>query len=213
MMFGAPIQLIAYFISAAVCVGNTSNQLVDVVDCNPSFHVEESVCRFMCDEPGSTVVEMIALEDKSVCRSLELVNIKTLNSFYLHSNENLESVTAPGLEYIHVFNFSSRSETSPILDFIDMSRLPQTIRIPGGSILVCMNSLVYDVEVTEYGLTVGPIPTYFEENPCSTREATESPTSAPTVSETYNSTVSHTSIPSTPTSSPSSSPTESPKSS
>ena len=112
MMFGAPIQLITYFIAAAVCVGNTSTtQLVDAVECNPSFHVEESVCRFMCSKPGSTVDE-IKLEDNTVCISLELVNIKTVIGFVVYSNESIDAVTAPGLEYIDVFFWELKYENT-----------------------------------------------------------------------------------------------------
>jgi len=209
MMFSAPIQLITYFIAAAVCVGNTSTtQLVDVVECNPSFHVEQSVCRFMCREPGSTVDE-IKLERNIVCTSLELVNIKEVNNVVLVYNENIESVTAPGLEYISVLRlyFDRRLQKIPILDFIDIERLPQSISIDGSYVIVCINSLPYELNPGPAGILSLDNWRSWEGNPCSTRKATESPSSAPTVSPTDVPMVSHTS---TPTSSPTTTPTGSP---
>jgi len=186
MMFSAPIQLITYFIAAAVCVGNTSTtQLVDVVECNPSFHVEQSVCRFMCREPGSTVDE-IKLERNIVCTSLELVNIKEVNNVVLFGNENLESVTAPGLEYISILRlyFDRRLQKIPILDFIDIERLPQSISIDGSYVIVCINSLPYELDsrFAEILSLINRGP--WEGNPCSTRKATESLLNAPAPEKT-----------------------------
>jgi len=150
-------------------------------------------------------VDEIKLERNIVCTSLELVNIKEVNNVVLFGNENLESVTAPGLEYIDAFSYFTTSfRERRILDFIDIERLPHSIRISDGNINVCINSLPYDLKTSD-GLQL--MPSRREGNPCSTRKATESPTSAPTVSRTDNPTVSHTS---TPTSSPTTTPTGSP---